>query len=305
MFFFFVGWRFFDDDDVLRIKEDRVVTSDAYVLVYRMRGTSAAVKCEQLFPHFLPLDWDSEGKGDKAAKAPSRQTSVEAGAADNLSSFKLYNRQVSSEAVASDFVGARGFNRSISKEVETPQDVASKPLNRQSSVNLSRTKAQSESSASISESTEEGVKQTEETKTEGKSIYENKGSMETNRNDASNSNNESHEGSFETSSNSKKDNMQESMIRNLVADEIDKIIHGAQLEHASEEFLKESQTSDRYENSKREHYFDAVVSERESFFEVEDGTEEQLLLNESADDLSTSVTGPEKSAEDITENDLD
>ena len=39
-----VGWRFFDDDSVRKIKVEKVVCPDAYVLVYRLKGTEAFLK---------------------------------------------------------------------------------------------------------------------------------------------------------------------------------------------------------------------------------------------------------------------
>ena len=46
---FTLGWRYFDDDNVLKIEDERVVDSSAYVLVYRMRSTAQALKLESPF----------------------------------------------------------------------------------------------------------------------------------------------------------------------------------------------------------------------------------------------------------------
>ena len=41
------GWRHFDDVDVTKIKDDKVVSPDAYVLVYRLRGTHDLMKSDR------------------------------------------------------------------------------------------------------------------------------------------------------------------------------------------------------------------------------------------------------------------
>ncbi|XP_065669506.1 ubiquitin carboxyl-terminal hydrolase 19 isoform X3 [Hydra vulgaris] len=41
------GWRLFDDENATRIKPEKVVSSNAYVLVYRLRGTSELLKVDR------------------------------------------------------------------------------------------------------------------------------------------------------------------------------------------------------------------------------------------------------------------
>eukprot|EP00794_Sanderia_malayensis_P007032 gene7032-7821_t len=45
------GWRDFDDDQVAKLNEDSVVSSSAYVLIYRMRGIANSLKLESPFLH--------------------------------------------------------------------------------------------------------------------------------------------------------------------------------------------------------------------------------------------------------------
>ena len=48
-----LGWRYFDDDLVSKVDDDKVCDSSAYVLVYRVRGMSQALQVE--CPFVLPL----------------------------------------------------------------------------------------------------------------------------------------------------------------------------------------------------------------------------------------------------------
>lgn len=41
------GWRYFDDDSVTKIKTEKVISQDAYVLMYRVRGAQNAVKLDR------------------------------------------------------------------------------------------------------------------------------------------------------------------------------------------------------------------------------------------------------------------
>lgn len=42
-----LGWRHFDDDAVTKIKNEKVVSPDAYVLMYRIRGAHNAIRLER------------------------------------------------------------------------------------------------------------------------------------------------------------------------------------------------------------------------------------------------------------------
>lgn len=42
-----VGWRLFDDDYAIKIKNEKVVSPDAYVLVYRLRGAQDVIKIDR------------------------------------------------------------------------------------------------------------------------------------------------------------------------------------------------------------------------------------------------------------------
>eukprot|EP00112_Aurelia_sp_Birch-Aquarium-sp1_P010488 Seg2238.7 transcript_id=Seg2238.7/GoldUCD/mRNA.D3Y31 product="Ubiquitin carboxyl-terminal hydrolase 19" protein_id=Seg2238.7/GoldUCD/D3Y31 len=75
-----IGWRHFDDDNVSKIDDDRVIDPSAYVLVYRMRGAVQALKSDSPFPCLQAFA--NEGKQDKAtatSRPPGRQLSVDSG----------------------------------------------------------------------------------------------------------------------------------------------------------------------------------------------------------------------------------
>lgn len=44
---FVLGWRHFDDDSVTKIRNEKVVSPDAYVLMYRIRGAHNAIRLER------------------------------------------------------------------------------------------------------------------------------------------------------------------------------------------------------------------------------------------------------------------
>ena len=74
-----LGWRHFDDDQVTKMDEESVVSSFAYVLVYRMRDIAQAMKLETPFPN-LAVPGVGDMKQDKATgttKFVSRQLSGE------------------------------------------------------------------------------------------------------------------------------------------------------------------------------------------------------------------------------------
>lgn len=73
-----LGWRYFDDDNVAKIGDERVCDSSAYVLVYRMRGTVQALKTECPFVVSpLQVNEGCQERSRAAARAPARQISTD------------------------------------------------------------------------------------------------------------------------------------------------------------------------------------------------------------------------------------
>ncbi|XP_065059123.1 ubiquitin carboxyl-terminal hydrolase 19-like isoform X2 [Rhopilema esculentum] len=75
-----IGWRYFDDDHVVKIDDERVIDPSAYVLVYRMRETPHDLKADYPFP--LGSATATEGNKDKTtaqSRLPTRHLSVDSG----------------------------------------------------------------------------------------------------------------------------------------------------------------------------------------------------------------------------------
>lgn len=74
----FLGWRHFDDNNVTKIDEESVSDLSAYVLVYRMRSTSQALKTDS--PFTVSPFQVNEGRHERLqtmGRAPNRQLSTE------------------------------------------------------------------------------------------------------------------------------------------------------------------------------------------------------------------------------------
>lgn len=123
------GWRYFDDDSVTKIKNEKVVSGDAYVLMYRARGAHNAIRLERYSNALTSFGQENSSSASKQKRADSfsgKFVSSHSSERRGVSEHTLgvnYKRSSSIESASND--GGSGGDK---MRKQSDSDVFSSPL---------------------------------------------------------------------------------------------------------------------------------------------------------------------------------